>query len=338
MSNPPRHDEFTFEHHDITPAIDPTKVKLAKPFVICIIGASSGIGEHISYAYARAGATGIILSSRNTTELARVASRVREIDETIQVEIVACDISSSASVKALSEKVTSCFGRLDILVPNSGYAGPVTLKVTEGDPAWFQHNFDINTVGTYHAAHYFIPLLLASENGAKGFLCIGSQASGILNGPIANTGYCLSKFAQSRLLEYLGQQFGGEGLFAVNIHPGAVMTPMAAGNTPEEFLPCEFLSVCRRTPSAQFLVPKLWIRRRRISAQKSPIFADQPATDLVDSIDLCGAFCVWLSKQTQELQWLTGRFISANWDVDELLAKKALIIEKDLLKWRIALT
>jgi len=58
----------------------------------------------------------------------------------------------------------------------------------------------------------------------------------------------------------------------------------------------------------------------------------------VDSVDLCGAFCVWLSKQTTNLHWLTGRFISANWDVDELLAKKDLIIEKDLLKWRIALT
>ena len=117
------------------------------------------------------------------------------------------------------------------------------MKVTEGDPAWFQQNFDINTVGTYHAAHYLIPLLLASENGAKGFLCIGSQAAGIIKGPIANTGYCLSKFAQSRFLEYLGQQFGEEGLFAVNIHPGAVMTPMAAGNTPEEFLPCVFCEV-----------------------------------------------------------------------------------------------
>jgi len=243
MSNPPRHDEFTFEHHDITPAIDPTTVILNKPFVVCIIGASSGIGEHISYAYARAGATGIVLSSRNTSELARVAAKVKEIDGDIQVEVVACDISSAGSVKSLSEMVKSVFGRLDILIPNSGYAGPVTLKVTEGDPAWFQQNFDINTVGTYHAAHYLIPLLLASENGAKGFLCIGSQAAGIIKGPIANTGYCLSKFAQSRFLEYLGQQFGEEGLFAVNIHPGAVMTPMAAGNTPEEFLPCEFCEV-----------------------------------------------------------------------------------------------
>ena len=63
-----------------------------------------------------------------------------------------------------------------------------------------------------------------------------------MRGPIANTGYCLSKFAQCRLLEYLGEQFGGEGLLAVNIHPGAVATPIAVGNTPEVFLPCKFAS------------------------------------------------------------------------------------------------
>lgn len=239
MSNPPRHDEFAFEHHSITPAIDPTTVTLPKPFVVCIIGASSGIGEHISYAYAHAGATGIMLSSRDVQELARVAANVHEIDAAIRVEIVACDITSATSVEALAESVGLHFGRLDVLVPNSGYAGPVTLRVTEGDPVWFQRNFDVNIVGTYHAAHYFIPLLLASEDGAKGFLCIGSQAASILKGPIANTGYCLSKFTQSRFLEYLGQQYGGEGLFAVNIHPGAVLTPIAKVNTPEEYLPCE---------------------------------------------------------------------------------------------------
>ena len=61
-------------------------------------------------------------------------------------------------------------------------------------------------------------------------------------------------------------------------------------------------------------------------------------TDLVDSVDLCGAFCVWLSKQTTELLWLNGRFIVANWDVEELVAKKDTILEKDLLKWGILMS
>ncbi|KAH8599341.1 hypothetical protein B0O99DRAFT_504865 [Bisporella sp. PMI_857] len=289
--------KFLTAHHDITEPIDPSKVTLPVPFVICIIGASSGIGEHVAYAYARAKATGIMLSSRKADELARVAANVKKIDGSIQVEIVACDITSAKSVEGLAERVKTVFGRLDVVIPNSGYAGPVTLKVTEGEPSWFQQNFDVNTVGTYHVARYFVPILLGSENGANAFLCVGSFAAGILNGPIANTGYCLSKFAQSRFIEYLGEQFGKEGLLAVNIHPGAVMTPMAKGNTPEVFLPY-----------------------------------------LIDSVDMCGGFCVWVSKQAKDLHWLTGRFVSALWDTEELVAKKGVIIDEDLLKWRITLT
>ena len=59
--------------------------------------------------------------------------------------------------------------------------------------------------------------------------------------------------------------------------------------------------------------------------------------DLVDDVGLCGAFCVWLTKDRRErsMQWLSGRFVSANWDVDELLAKKTEIMEKDLLRWQV---
>lgn len=53
-------------------------------------------------------------------------------------------------------------------------------------------------------------------------------------------------------------------------------------------------------------------------------------TDLTDDVGLCGAFCVWLSKEKR--MWLNGRLVSATWDVDELLESKAKIEEGDLLK------
>ena len=227
-------------HKTLTPAITPANNSLPSPFVVCIIGASSGIGEHIAYSFAQAGASGVLLASRNTSELTRVAEKIRVISPKTRVEIFSCDITSSSNISDLANYIKETFGRLDVCIPNSGYAGPVTLRVTEGDPAWFQGNFDINMIGTYNCAHYLIPLLLESENGAKGFIQIGSLAATLTDGPIANTGYCVSKFAQSRFLEMVGSQFGEEGLVAVTVHPGAVATPMAAGNTPEVFLPCTF--------------------------------------------------------------------------------------------------
>lgn len=59
---------------------------------------------------------------------------------------------------------------------------------------------------------------------------------------------------------------------------------------------------------------------------------DNNELDLTDDVGLCGAFCVWLSREKRP--WLNGRLVSATWDIEELLGKKSQIEEKDLLKFR----
>ena len=286
-------DHFTATTHaEASEQLRPEHTVLPAGFTVCIIGASQGIGEHIAYCYAKAKAMNMLLASRTLADLEVVAGKARAISADVKVETAFCDIASAASVEALANAVKDRFGRLDVVVPNAAYAPPVTLRIDQGKPDLVQRAFDVNVMGTYHVAHYFVPLLLASENGAKGFLAIGSIAGCIRRGVIANTGYTISKMAQTRMVEYLGEQYGEEGLLAVSIHPGAVHTAMAEGNTPEEFLPY-----------------------------------------LIDQVDLCGAVCVWMSSCMNELHWLTGRLMSANWDMQELMAKKEEVIEKDLLKF-----
>jgi NAD(P)-dependent dehydrogenase (short-subunit alcohol dehydrogenase family) len=123
---------------------------------------------------------------------------------------------------------------LDVLVLNSGYSGPVVLKVDEGDPKDFQDVFDVNVIGTYNVAHHFIPFLRESE-GAKTFIAVGSFAALVTSGHIANTAYCISKFAQARFIEYLSEQYGVDGILAIAVHPGAVNTEMADKTTPDSF-------------------------------------------------------------------------------------------------------
>jgi hypothetical protein len=50
-------------HHSRTPTTDPKLVRLPAGFSVCVIGASSGIGEHIAYAYAHAQASSIVIAS-----------------------------------------------------------------------------------------------------------------------------------------------------------------------------------------------------------------------------------------------------------------------------------
>lgn len=53
---------------------------------------------------------------------------------------------------------------------------------------------------------------------------------------------------------------------------------------------------------------------------------------LTDDPALCGGFLTWLTNKKRE--WLSGRYISANWDVEELQKKKEDIVAKDLLVFR----
>jgi NAD(P)-dependent dehydrogenase (short-subunit alcohol dehydrogenase family) len=271
-------------HAQIHPSIDPTSLTLPQPFVVCIVGASRGIGAGVAQAYTKAFATGLVLASRRVSGLEETASACKEINPNIDVEIVECDITSAASVAALAEKTKARFGRLDAVVVNSGLSGPVVLKLTDTDPATFQQTIDVNYVGLFHCAKFLIPVLLASDNGAKNFIAVSSFASLIVRGPIANAQYCVSKLAQLKLMEHVHEQYREEGLLSWSVHPGAVDSEMARETCPEVFRPfltdsaelcgafCTWLTnkgeegdwLCGRLLSAKYDVGQLEARKGEI--------------------------------------------------------------------------
>jgi len=56
---------------------------------------------------------------------------------------------------------------------------------------------------------------------------------------------------------------------------------------------------------------------------------------LGDSPELPGGFALWLATQGKKADFLRGRFISANWDVNDLLEREEEIVKKGLLFMRV---
>lgn len=56
---------------------------------------------------------------------------------------------------------------------------------------------------------------------------------------------------------------------------------------------------------------------------------------LVDTPELAGDTMVWLTRERRE--WLSGRYVAANWDMVELEAMKEKIVEENLLRFRFQL-
>ena len=61
---------------------------------------------------------------------------------------------------------------------------------------------------------------------------------------------------------------------------------------------------------------------------------DADQTVCIDDPGLCGAVCVQLSQGNHA--WLSGRYVSSNWDLDELEKRKDEIVQQDKLKFRMA--
>lgn len=172
-------------HNRPYPSIDPSKVVLPKPFTVLILGASRGIGAGVAHSYARAGASTIILASRRVSGLESVAAECRALSPlgtSANVGIVPCDVSDNSSVAAVAQQIEEKFGgRLDVCVMNSGYSGDIILKIEETPVESFKQAADVNYVGTFLAAKYFLPML-KSTDGAKAFLAVGSLAAAITDG------------------------------------------------------------------------------------------------------------------------------------------------------------
>lgn len=283
-------------YSDVHPAIDPAQFKLPHPFVVCVIGASRGIGTGLATSYAKAGASGLVLASRRISGLEEAAAACQAISPEAEIDVAHCDIASPASVSALADRVKSRFGRLDVLAINSGFSGPCLTTIGDVDPATFKQASEVNYFGTFLCAKFFVPLLLANPGGARAFVAVSSMAALIVRGPIANAQYCVSKMAQLKLMEHIHEEYAGQGLVAYSVHPGAVATEQALDTSPNMFV--------------QYLT---------------------------DSEELCGAFCVWLTAGREERKWLSGRLLSAKWDVEELERRKEEIIQRDLLRTRLAI-
>jgi NAD(P)-dependent dehydrogenase (short-subunit alcohol dehydrogenase family) len=85
--------------------------------VTIITGAGTGIGKGMARAFAKEGAR-LVLASRNQANLEETATETRGLG--VQTLIVPTDVTDEAQVIALFEKTMAEFGRVDILINNSG--------------------------------------------------------------------------------------------------------------------------------------------------------------------------------------------------------------------------
>src|SRR5262245_46081580 len=108
--------------------------------IAVVTGGGRGIGRAIALAYAREGAD-LVLASRSQEALEETRLMIEALGR--KALAVPTDIRYEDSVRNLAEQALGHFGRVDILVNNSGIAGP-TKPLWEITLAEWEETFAVN--------------------------------------------------------------------------------------------------------------------------------------------------------------------------------------------------
>ncbi|MFC0545422.1 SDR family NAD(P)-dependent oxidoreductase [Kutzneria chonburiensis] len=179
--------------------------------VAVVTGGVRGLGRQIATALRAAGAE-VAITGRDVDAVAVAAEEIGD-----GVLPVVCDIRHERSVDGLVPAVLERFGRIDVLVNNSGIAGP-TVPLWECSPGAWREVIDTNVLGTFLCCRAVLPTMIRQRSGSV--IVIGSATG---KRPLAGrTSYAASKTALIGLTRSLATEAGPHGIRVNLVSPGAI--------------------------------------------------------------------------------------------------------------------
>lgn len=138
--------------------------------VAIVTGGGRGLGEAICHVLAEAGIKTIVADIR--VELAEiVAQDLRESGK--EAIAFALDVTSSEQVEAVTEKIVSQYGKIDVLVNNAGI--DLTVPIEEMPVAEWDRILDVNLKGPFMMSKAVFPAM--KEQGGGYIINITSTAA-----------------------------------------------------------------------------------------------------------------------------------------------------------------
>jgi len=183
--------------------------------VVWITGASSGIGEALTAAFAKQGAK-VVISARRTEELQRVKNTLQLADE--NVLILPLDLADTSKANELAQQVISRFGRIDILVNNGGIS---QRSLTKETPLEIDRRImEVNFFGTIALTKSVLPYMLQQKSGH--IIAMSSIAGKF--GFYYRSAYSASKHALHGFFESLRMEIYNDNVNVLIVCPGKIKT------------------------------------------------------------------------------------------------------------------
>lgn len=185
--------------------------------VALVTGASSGIGEAVAELLVERGCK-TICAARRTGRLQALRERLGENCHPVEL-----DVTDTASVDSLLQRLPQELRAIDILINNAGHDIGGRQRFDQGDVANMASVIETNVIGLVRVTHAVIRGML--ERGRGDIVNIGS-VNGIEVGPEA-ANYSASKFAVHGLSRGMRADYRGSGIRIIEILPGLTKTGFA---------------------------------------------------------------------------------------------------------------
>jgi glucose 1-dehydrogenase len=186
--------------------------------VAVITGAGTGIGVGIVEALAAAGAAVVISYNSSAEGAEELAARLRE--QGARVLVQGCDLREYAQVSALFAAAVATFGRVDILVNNSGITEPHSLL--EMTPEEWDKTLNINLRGNFFCTQHAARQMIAQGSGGR--IINLSSAHGFAAAP-DHSHYEASKGGINLFTKACAIELAPHNIQVNAIAPGAIEVP-----------------------------------------------------------------------------------------------------------------
>ncbi|MCB9683050.1 MAG: glucose 1-dehydrogenase [Alphaproteobacteria bacterium] len=194
--------------------------------VALVTGGTRGIGEAVATAFAREGATTVVVSRKQPNVDAAVA-RIRDASGSDAVSGHALHMGDEDAIADTVAAIADAHGPIDVLVNNAAsnpYFGPM-IGIDAG--AWHK-TFEVNVRGPFVLATQVAQRLMAAER--PGSVIMMSSIMGLRAAAMQGV-YGMTKAALISMVQTLAVELGPAGIRVNAIAPGLVDTKFASALT-----------------------------------------------------------------------------------------------------------
>jgi len=219
---------------------------LLKNKTVIITGGSRGIGKAISIKFAEEGANLVINYVKNENKANETMKEIKKINKNII--IFKTDVSSRSQVQNMVSETIKKFGKIDVLVNNSGIVPSKDLIINIKDEDW-DRAFKVNIYGCFFCTQIVANYMI--ENKIKGKIINISSVCGYI-GCSRRGHYGATKGAIDAFTKACAVELAEYNINVNAVAPGATWTDMGKSLSDKK----DIEKVIKRIPLKRIADPK----------------------------------------------------------------------------------